>query len=527
MKKQHITTALTSAVCLLACSVSAAAALTVHADNSPAEPEVTTYVSTSEPEIFCNTGMSDFPYGEIPEDVTNVTTTEEDHYVRCTEDCCDGSGSLPVENLTDPYGGTDHCVITTPTTVTTLNDSYDDYSDYIDTAHDWMGYNRIVLEQLPSKLYYCLGEELDLTGALISGDGDSHFYMEPLTDHMDMVDASEFDSSKFGKYTIYIHGRKDRVPFEVYVDGGSGGTTITKESETYDTETTIITTVKNTHLHNTPGSGCEDYYYDITPGTDPLTLSAKPDKTVYRIGEELDLTGAALCGDYDRKLKDTPLIEQMDMVDASAFDNTKPGAYWISVTGEKDTIGFYVYVVEGDPGTFVEPEEIEITTTTAVQKTAQGSISIQAPDKTVYFVGESLDLTGGMFSGGGAVYIGNMPEMHYDWFNCKLTDYENMVDASAFDNTKPGTYTISVVDPYGISASFNVRVIPALTEESGDVNGDKNVTVADAVILARVAAEDTAVTITEDGKKYGDIDQDGSLTLDDLTYVLKIIADLI
>jgi len=67
MKKQHLTTALTSAFCLLACSVSAAAALTAYADNSPAEPAFTTEGSTAETVIVSTVAP--------PEEVTTVKTT--------------------------------------------------------------------------------------------------------------------------------------------------------------------------------------------------------------------------------------------------------------------------------------------------------------------------------------------------------------------------------------------------------------------------------------------------------------------
>ncbi|MBR5371194.1 MAG: dockerin type I repeat-containing protein [Oscillospiraceae bacterium] len=187
--------------------------------------------------------------------------------------------------------------------------------------------------------------------------------------------------------------------------------------------------------------------------------------------------------------------------------------------------------------TVAPPEEVTaVKTTMGSVKTTMGSgksyVSASLwmedlPDKVLYLPGQELDLKGAYFNGGGTEYrydaeYGTGEPVYFDYFRTALTKRPDMVDASEFDNTKPGTYTIYVADKHA-KTSFEVKVIP---KESGDVNGDKNVTVADAVILARVAAEDTAVTITEDGKKYGDIDQDGSLTPDDLTNVLKIIANL-
>ncbi|MBR2088201.1 MAG: hypothetical protein IJ906_13955 [Oscillospiraceae bacterium] len=51
--------------------------------------------------------------------------------------------------------------------------------------------------------------------------------------------------------------------------------------------------------------------------------------------------------------------------------------------------------------------------------------------------------------------------------------------------------------------------------------------ILDAVLLARVAAEDTNCGITDQGKMNADVTRDGAVKTDDLTKLLKFLASLI
>ena len=62
--------------------------------------------------------------------------------------------------------------------------------------------------------------------------------------------------------------------------------------------------------------------------------------------------------------------------------------------------------------------------------------------------------------------------------------------------------------------------------ELGNVNCDAKVDVSDAVLLARYKAEDQKAVITSQGKLNADANQDGELTADDVTLILKYIAKL-
>lgn len=60
----------------------------------------------------------------------------------------------------------------------------------------------------------------------------------------------------------------------------------------------------------------------------------------------------------------------------------------------------------------------------------------------------------------------------------------------------------------------------------GDVNGNGDVDVSDAVLLAKYLAEDTDANLSAEGKRNADIDGKG-LDMDDVTSILKAIAKLI
>ncbi|MBR5371193.1 MAG: bacterial Ig-like domain-containing protein [Oscillospiraceae bacterium] len=548
MKKQHLSTAVTSAVCLLACAVSAAAAVSAQESSAPADPAVTAYTTTCEGSCYYeDENIFDFRIDRLP-DKTVYRIGETPDFTGGLFSCRSNGLTLDKAKITDypdlvdasefdstkpgeymiriSNGGVYTCfpVTVTNEAVTTAAPSENKNDDYGGTAHEYMEYIRVFVVQPPDKVTYQIGEELDLTGALISGDGESNFDHEPLINHPEMVDASKFDNTKPGTYEIVIRGKRDST--WLYVTVAEPGTDVTG-TVTQETTGTTVTLCTCDQLKGPQGT-VGDY-------GSPIILDQLPNKTVYQIGEELDLTGALISGGWVDRFDHEPLTNHLHLISYTDFDNTTPGEYTVYLEDFFTNGRFEVYVVDGDSSASVvtdnsETTWTELTTTTPPAPIVEGKINlVSPPDKGTYFVGEELDLTGATISGYGNVTFFS-PEyrtLNYDWFNSKLTDCMSLVDASEFDNTTPGTYRIVIRDKYGLSTSFTVRVLPALTEDSGDVNGDKNVTVADAVLLARVAAEDTAVTITDEGKANGDIDNDNRLTLEDLTFVLKIIAKLI
>ena len=56
---------------------------------------------------------------------------------------------------------------------------------------------------------------------------------------------------------------------------------------------------------------------------------------------------------------------------------------------------------------------------------------------------------------------------------------------------------------------------------------DGKLTVADAVLAARVAAEDTSVKITDQGKVNANVDGQEGISSEDVTMIVKAVAGII
>ena len=437
MKKQYLASALTSAICLLACAVSAAAASAAQTPDLPAAPD------TSE-------------------------------------------------------SGTAVCAGTTEQCVTR------DYS----VPEVW----RPVDVLFPNKCVYQIGEELDLSGGMVYADPEDWHHGTPLNEVMELIDPSEFDNTKPGTYTIWIYNleRERSLGFDV---------TVVEEG------TPIVTTLCNCDQFSGPQGSVNDY-------GSPLIIERMPDKTVYQIGEELDLTGAVFSGGCIDRFQHARLTDHLHLISHTDFDNTTPGTYTIYLKDYFTEGKFEVHVVDGAPSTFAVTDETETTETEAIEtETAEkeeahvSMFMASLPDKLLYLPGQQLDVRGARVSGSGFTTVNGELCACFDLFGEDLYENPEMVDASAFNCTKPGTYTIVVREAYfgaPETISFEVTVLP---EKIGDINCDGTRTISDAILLARMSAEDPAVTMTEEGKQYADIDQDGSLTNEDLIYIVRMLAD--
>ena len=60
----------------------------------------------------------------------------------------------------------------------------------------------------------------------------------------------------------------------------------------------------------------------------------------------------------------------------------------------------------------------------------------------------------------------------------------------------------------------------------GDVNVDRSIDVADAVLLARYCVSDPEAKISDSGMKRADANGDGNVTAEDVTVILRKIAIL-
>lgn len=404
--------------------------------------------------------------------------------------------------------------------------------------HVWVQNNNeshaMIIESLPTKTEYLLGEELDLTGAKITGfysDGTNRYEWEN-ADLQELVDEGVVTLNDMDFYDTAQKSGKRSVYFSYYNAFGCFQVDVIDPNE------------ENT-----------------------LNLLTLPDKLTYKIGEKLDLTGASFSafswstGSVD-KIPEGDVSEYIDngtlKLDASEFDYTKPGTYTITLTYGHDTLfpdtqsfevtvtdekveGEFIYVSNPDQTVYSSYDELDFTGAylSVVENgdfdnaeeyfltdlIAEGLVTVDAseynsehglhkiyftyegktdsitvtvapidvPDvhdivcvntqnmKTEYRVGEELDLSGAIF---GAVKYRYGIVAKFE--QCNLLEYvENgtlEVEATDFDNKTPGTYTIYV--SYGLdTTSFDVTVKGKRVIPTGDSNGDGKFTVADVVTM--------------------------------------------
>lgn len=189
--------------------------------------------------------------------------------------------------------------------------------------------------------------------------------------------------------------------------------------------------------------------------TGTVTYSA-PDKVIYKVGEELDVTGGICEGSTSvmaynglssyiedgGDIIDPDRPYTIDELDLSGFDNTKPGVYRIvpkvrcpeGVDENKiDYYGFSVMVVDGNTS--------EDNYVTAVgEKSFEFSYSYGLAVKT----GDKLDSWG----------FKCMEKWHYEWHHDGEVEYlfgadneryntEGFIDTSTVDTNKPGVYKVT------------------------------------------------------------------------------------
>ncbi|MDY3257238.1 MAG: bacterial Ig-like domain-containing protein [Ruminococcus callidus] len=152
--------------------------------------------------------------------------------------------------------------------------------------------------------------------------------------------------------------------------------------------------------------------------------------------------------------------------------------------------------------------------------------TVSKPVKSVYQVGEALDLTGlkvdVMFAPGGEMPISQINKTWrkvIDAANPLENDYF-VVDTSEFDSSKTGTYNvkISLTDEackkwwYCYPAKISVTVLDEIVK--GDVNADEKFDISDVVLLQKWLLGVSDVTIPN--WKAADFCEDGKLNVLDL-----------
>ena len=89
-----------------------------------------------------------------------------------------------------------------------------------------------------------------------------------------------------------------------------------------------------------------------------------------------------------------------------------------------------------------------------------------------------------------------------------------------------GEALLSIIDESNNILRIKVTVTAPAARLAGDANCDGSISVSDAILLARVVAEDSTVRITQNGYNNADLDKDGSITQLDVAAILHKIAGM-
>lgn len=229
--------------------------------------------------------------------------------------------------------------------------------------------------------------------------------------------------------------------------------TATITPENADEKTEITWTTSNTNVATVSGTGLVT---GVTEGTARITattengktatcivtvavdrtatgiaITKEPDKLVYGIGEDLDLTGGEIEVTYDDGYKSTISMKNSE-VTASGFNSNTKGVKTVTITYKNLTDTFEVNVSK------------EIS-----------SISLKTePTKVEYIINKDvLDLTG-------AVLLVN----YNDGSNMEIELPSDKVTATGFNNTSLGTKNITLTYR-GFTTTFDVTIVAAEVEK--------------------------------------------------------------
>ncbi|WP_083820219.1 bacterial Ig-like domain-containing protein [Leadbettera azotonutricia] len=304
----------------------------------------------------------------------------------------------------------------------------------------------LTITRPPTKTIYRQGESLDLTGIIVTatweGIKDGYFPLASLS-------ASSFDPMSLGSQIIRLNGEGVIAEVEVQVRPlstlaitklptktlyrrgekldltgleltgtweGLGSSVIPSSSILVSEFDSIALGNQNIVLSYSGKSA--NFRVAVVP-LQSITVTRTPSKTVYKEGETIDLAGLELTGFWEGI--GNSLIN-IDATTVSGFDTTKAGTQTLRITIENRTATF--------PITVIGLSYIEIR---------------QLPEKRVYALGESLDISGMIALG---IYTDNTNE---------LIPLQQLT-ISRFDSYRLGEQTI-VVSFNGRTATFTITVV--------------------------------------------------------------------
>ncbi len=143
------------------------------------------------------------------------------------------------------------------------------------------------------------------------------------------------------------------------------------------------------------------------------------------------------------------------------------------------------------------------------EETAVTGIEIASvPDKTEYYAGDLLEPAGG--------------ELSVAFSDGTVKTVKMSIDMiGGFDRNAAGVQTLTVTYE-GFTAQFEVTVVETVIR--GDMDGDGEITVSDALVALRIAAR--LAEETPEAIAIGDADGDGAITVSDALRILRVAAKL-
>ena len=314
----------------------------------------------------------------------------------------------------------------------------------------------IAVATTPNKTSYTVGEELDLTGGVITVS-----YEDGTTTDVDMlsaeVTATGYNSTQIGNQTItvsyaghtatfnvtvrnevreigiasapsktsYIRGEELELAGGVitvtYVDGSTENVDMTSEDvEVTGYDRTELGTQTITVSY---GGHTAQFEVEVRNEVTGIALKNTPSKTTYVRGEELDLTGGVITISYEDGTT-TEIDMTSELVETTGYNSSSLGSQTITVSYAGYTTTFDIIVKN------------EVT-----------GISIKdLPSKMTYVKGENIDLSDGV-----------LVVTYEDGTNAEVPMTANEIEVIGFDSSSEGTQTVTI-SYAGYTATFGVTV---------------------------------------------------------------------
>lgn len=521
-------------------------------------PSETTYITTAAPALLCSPSAVTVEVGKRQPVIlnfsngsaikTNCEAFESDNaavaaaeqgeysYICYVEGISEGTANI---TITPPY---DYDPVTIPVTVVPADD--DDSNDV--SVH--IVVNDIFYNMLPKD------DELDLESgsySVFKHDGTSTS-MEKVLSKVSMsaetenvtIDASAFDSSAPGYYDVIISYSDE--------DGYTDTVTLCAAVYYFDwmdttTTTTATTTTSITSYISTPDC-------DSTPIETTTTTTAYTSATVYTT----TITNLTTPESSTAPIYSTTTLPVIEIVLSDSEIELEAGqrfAIGISKSDGRDyfdgafvectsdnpkvavvqhsDIPYTIYVVGMAEGTanitvydpvYGSTAMLKVTVTGTADNTIGKDVSIvidSMPDKLEYNIGEELDLTGGVYR----VVMDSTGDNFYGPWDMTA----GRIITDAFDSTTAGTYPIYISYNNPIYGYWDVYVFyvtvadQSAGAEKGDINQDGTVGIDDATAVLDYYAK-TAAGIDTAAIANADIDGDGNITMSDATYILTYYA---